>query len=175
MVLRWRARGADVKAREPRRNVLADARMRSDDVWSDIRIRNASSRGMMVETTDPPPRGAYIEIRRGALIVIGRVAWSRGQRFGFRSQDKIDVDALMAQAPGNSKAAARKDESEERRKDPSRLGETLKGEARSRQIASALQYAALGGAGLIAAMIAATLVGEVLSRPFESISNALGH
>ncbi|AUW58057.1 hypothetical protein C1T17_07995 [Sphingobium sp. SCG-1] len=149
--------------------------MRSDGVWSDVRIRNASSRGMMVETADPPERGAYIEIRRGALTVIGRVAWSRGRRFGFRSQDKIDVDALMAHASQNPKAAARQDESHERRKDPSRLGETLKGEARSRQIASALQYVVFGVAAIIAAIIAATMVGEVLSRPFQSISNALGH
>lgn len=149
--------------------------MRSDGVWSDVRIRNASSRGMMVETAEPPERGAYIEIRRGALVVIGRVAWSRSGRFGFRSQDKINVDALMAHASQNPRAAARQDESHERRKDPSRLGETLKGEARSRQIASALQYAALGGGAIIAALIAASLVGEVLSRPFQSIANALGH
>jgi hypothetical protein len=102
---------------------------------------------MMIETATPPERGTYIEICRGSLTVIGRVAWSHGKRFGLRAQDKIDVDALLTQAPQASKAAGRLHDKHERRKDLSRLGESPNSEARSRHIASALQYAALEGSG----------------------------
>ncbi len=167
--------GATLKPREPRRTLLADARMRLDDKWADVRIRNASAHGMMVETEAPPQRGSYIEIRRGALIVIGRVAWSRGTRFGLRSQDVIDVDALLSPAQQGSGASCKSGASGERRRDPSRLRHGPDSEARSRHIASALQYAVFGGAAIISAVTAALLVGDVLSRPFQSLSKALGN
>jgi hypothetical protein len=35
---------------------------------------------------DPPPTGTYVDIRRGTLIIIGRVVWIGGERFGIFTQ-----------------------------------------------------------------------------------------
>lgn len=149
--------------------------MRIGESWMSVRIRNASRHGMMVEVRDPPDRGTYIEIRRGSLIVIGRVAWSGGGRFGFRSQDVIDVDGLMAPPSKSSDAGSASETRGERRRDPARLGAGLKSEERSRYLGSLLQYTAFAGAAAFAALIAAGLVTDILSRPLNSISRALGN
>ena len=127
---------------------------------------------MMVETTHAAPkRGTYVEIRRGLLIIIGRVMWSHEKRFGLRSQDLIDIEAIISPSsqPSNAEHSAGGD----RRRDPSR-GLTLETEARSRQFALLFQYAVFAGAAIAAAITAAALVGDVLSRPLQTLSKALG-
>lgn len=80
--------------REARESVLFPVRVRDDDHWSDGRIRNVSSRGLMLEMEAPPPRGSFIEIRRGDIVIIGQVRWSTEGRCGLRTQDRVPVDRL---------------------------------------------------------------------------------
>ncbi|HEY0630188.1 MAG TPA: PilZ domain-containing protein [Sphingomicrobium sp.] len=84
-----------MKPREPRRNVMIAARMRTGADWSDACILNMSSKGMLLHSEDAPVRGSYLEIRRGAHIIIGRVVWSKPNRFGIQAQDHIPVDGLV--------------------------------------------------------------------------------
>lgn len=89
---------ADMKPREPRRNVMIKARMRAGGSWSDTCILNLSSRGMLLRSAASPGCGSYLEIRRGNHIFVARVVWSGPDRFGVQTQDYVPVDSL-AQNP----------------------------------------------------------------------------
>lgn len=54
-----------MKPRELRRKVLISARMRTGASWGDVCLLNLSSRGVLAQAAVPPPKGAYIEVRRG--------------------------------------------------------------------------------------------------------------
>lgn len=90
------------RQREPRRAVHLKARLRCDAGWSDVIIRNVSTRGLMLESHQPPARGTFIEVRRGHSCIVGQVRWSREGRFGIRSQSKIDAEQLLAERPGET-------------------------------------------------------------------------
>jgi len=84
-----------LKQREPRRTVILKAQMRDADGWRAVTICNVSSRGLMAKCSTRPAKGAYIELRHRGVHIVGRVAWVQGSRFGVRTQDKIDIDALL--------------------------------------------------------------------------------
>ena len=88
-----------MKQRSERRKLLVSARMRSDTGWSDVAITNASIRGLGLQTAQPPPRGTYVELRRGQLVINARVVWSNNHRFGVHTQDPVPIAALSAR-PG---------------------------------------------------------------------------
>lgn len=80
-----------LKPREGRVKLLARARMRSGAGWSDVCVVNASTRGVGLQAANPPEPGHYVEIRRGAnLLLIGRVIWTKGHRFGVNTQPGLD-------------------------------------------------------------------------------------
>src|SRR5690606_30114952 len=95
------------KAREPRRQVILPARMRVGGQWCDVRIRNVSSRGLMAQGEDAPQTGTYVEIRRADQVVIGRTVWRNGDRFGVRTQDQLNVEALLGARPGRDRSGPR--------------------------------------------------------------------
>jgi len=160
-----------VKTREPRRTVFVPARMRVGSIWSDVCIRNISSRGMMLQSDSPPPTGSYIELRRGAQTVIGRAVWVGGRALGVRTQDRVPVEDILNEP---RRTAAPTDG--ERRADRDRLAaaERARRAARNQRFASAFQFAVIAIAGLGAAGFAATKVFDVLSRPAIAIEAALG-
>lgn len=84
-----------MKPREPRHKVLVRARMKAGPEWHDTCILNISSRGMLLQAADPPVRGSYLEIRRGALVIVARVMWCKHHCFGVKSQDALPVDAIV--------------------------------------------------------------------------------
>ena len=86
-----------MKAREPRKKALLAARVRSGASWRDVCLLNLSSRGALVQATNPPPKGAYIEVRRGSHVIVARVVWTEKHRFGIHSQDAIAVDDIMSE------------------------------------------------------------------------------
>ena len=159
-----------VKTREPRRTVFVPARMRVGSAWSDVCIRNVSSRGMMLQSDSPPPRGSYVEVRRGTQVVIGRAVWVGGRALGVRTQDRVPIEAIVNE-PRRTAAPSEG----ERRADRDRTAavDAAKRAARSQRFASAFQFAVIAVAGLGAAGLAATKVYEVLSRPAIAIQAAL--
>lgn len=162
-----------MKQRESRRKVLVPARMRSGEAWSDVCIRNISSFGMMLESAEPPARGTYIEIRRGAQVIVARAMWRQAGRFGVRTQDRIDINALIA---ANTPDAARAQFAQpvERRsaERPSAEQAALRAD-RSRQISATIQFGVIGILALAAALFAASTVRDLLSRPLAAISGHL--
>ena len=83
------------KAREPRRRVRLHGRLRQEYDWLDISIRDLSKRGLIAEATNPPSRGHYIEIRRYDQILIGRVVWQSGRKFGVLLANPINMQAVI--------------------------------------------------------------------------------
>jgi hypothetical protein len=88
-----------LKPREERRKVFVRARMRGEHGWSDVTIGNVSSRGLMVDCGEPQRRNSFVEVRHRNVCIVGRIVWVGGSRCGVRTQDAIDLDELLSQAP----------------------------------------------------------------------------
>ncbi|RZM10031.1 MAG: PilZ domain-containing protein, partial [Sphingomonas sp.] len=86
-----------VRPREPRTKVLVPCRLNVDGAWSDACVHNVSSRGMLMAADAAPRPGSYVEVRRGTLLIVGRVMWRQDRCFGIRTQDRISVDALVSE------------------------------------------------------------------------------
>lgn len=71
--------------------------MRVGAAWRNASLLDLSSRGLMIQASEPPPDGAYLELRRGRHIIVARVIWSRDRRCGLRAQDELPIDAIIAE------------------------------------------------------------------------------
>jgi hypothetical protein len=143
-------------------------------VWIDGCIHNVSARGLMVSANRLPKAGAYVDIRRGTLVIIGRVAWAEGRRFGVRTQDVISATMLVNEPVLDSKPSARQSDD---RRTTGRAKASLSAAQRldrSRQLSSRLQFVILIAAGLGAALLAATQVYHILAQALGPITKALG-
>ena len=149
---------------------MITARMRHGNAWSDASILNISSRGLLLHCATPPARGTYVEVRRGAHIIVGRVVWAKADRFGVRAQDRLIIDSLVANAsPGRNPANDAGAPSTERRARP--RPERLEWRhARSRETGRALQFACIAGFGLALAACAYEAVSGTLARPMAEVS-----
>jgi len=157
-----------VRARDPRRKVLIDARLRQDCGWTDARILNISRRGLMVRATRAPARGTYVEICRGAHRIVARVVWVDKDRFGARTQDAIPVDAVV-----NGEAPPLPQPANDRRfgTRPIPPGES---HDRSRRASRRLEFVAVTLCASAAALLAFDAVRETLSKPLNLIEAKLG-
>ncbi len=143
--------------------------MRSGDGWQDVAIRNVSAHGLGIAVALPPRRGAVIEIRRASQIIVARTMWVDNNECGLRTQDVVDVAALLSPNAKRAEAvcvAAHND----RRRTP-RIDDTA---AHSLRNGRRLQHVALAAAVLCGAGALAWSVSDVLRAPFASISAALG-
>jgi hypothetical protein len=164
--------------RHPRTHVQVLARMRSGAVWDDITIKNVSRSGLMAETDRPPKPCSYVEIRRGTQVIVGRVIWSRGRRFGLRVQDEIDIKAIVSEprlaSRPNQAATATSEPGESRLEFNRRHTERNELRAdRSRQWSSAMQFLLVVALGVIAAGFIASEVYHLLTVPLEAVLKRL--
>lgn len=157
-----------LKAREKRRKVLIRARMHSGVSWSDVCIVNISSRGVGAQAAKPPARGEYVEIRRGAHVIVGRVIWSRQHRFGISTQDVLFIDAIINQAEAASPSTSPLRMPE--RRTVSRPVTALE-RSRDKGRVFEFAFAILGGFCLAAAL--GGMVQSALAKPLVAISAAL--
>lgn len=145
--------------------------MRLSATWLDVCILNISSRGMQLQSARWPARGAYVEIRRGPHVIVGRVAWAKHHRFGIRAQDVLFVDAIVAEPTDTAAQGGPVPYvPAERRVAPRRP----KSADRSRLVGRAMEFACFG---CLAAAGATALYGaahDALAAPLASVSNALG-
>jgi hypothetical protein len=141
--------------------------MRSPAGWSEVCIVNISPRGLQLQSAEPPPRGAFLEVRRGSHTIIATVAWAKQHRFGVRTQDTLPVDEIIAGvtaavAPSNDTGSA---ERIERRSQPRPSGErheTNRRRARAMEFACAILF------GLGAGTIAFEAVADLFARPLAA-------
>ena len=160
-----------MKAREPRRTVLIDARLRHERGWADARILNLSARGLMVRSEHAPVRGSYVEICRGAHRIVARVVWARGGRFGARSQDAIAVDALSS---GSDPALPSPANLNNDRRAARRVPQPAERSEQSRRWSRRLEFVAVAAFGCFAAFLVFDAVRDTLSGPLHLIEAQLG-
>lgn len=159
-----------MKPREERHKTLIRARMRSVAGWSDVCILNLSLHGAGMQCASPPGRGTYVEIRRGGHVIIARVAWSNGHRFGVRSQEAIAIEAVIAEPRAGDPAAARPAAQPfERRARP----RAQPRHDASRQVGRAAEFACIALFGAGAAIALYGIVEEALARPAMAITAAM--
>lgn len=163
-----------MKPREPRRRVMIRARMRSGARWGDVAILDISSRGMLIHAPETPPRGAYLEVRRGSHAIIARVVWTNDQRFGVCTQDRLSIEAIIREpdwSASDARQPAQTPAPVERRSVKRRpAGERHE---RSRIMARAAEFACLAIAGASAALVAFSIVEENFRRPLTDVAAVL--
>lgn len=153
------------KPREPRSPVLLNALLRGGGKENIVRIRNVSSRGMLIETNEAPDVGVTVEVSVGRVSVLGRIVWRKDKQLGFHSRSTIDKDRL---AKGHCAAK------EARRPDPSRTPSSGPDrEAHYRLMSRATQFVAGIAFALGGCTVIAILLHEVLLKPVEAISTRL--
>lgn len=159
------------KPREERKTVFVRARLRTDQGWSDVTIGNVSSRGLMLQSTAALRRNEFIEVRYHHVTIVGRIVWSGGTRCGVRTQDCIDLAALLARAPAKPRKA-----DQERRSAPRSVPVRPAAVAiaeKSRRRARVFDWAVVAIGGSAAAMFAARLAYSALDLPLAQIGGGL--
>lgn len=162
-----------MKAREARRKVVVPARFNAGPKWVDAVILNISSRGMLVRSEAAVEVGTYVDIRRGRQVIIGRAMWTDGNQFGVRTQDRIDIEALLGELSRPSSADGARPE---RRADPGRAGGAVTAAQRaerSRQMGALFQYALIAAVALAAAGFAASAVHDLLTGSLGAVTSHL--
>lgn len=159
-----------MKAREPRRQVMISARLRDGLGWTEARILNVSSRGLLLHASKPPERGSYVEIWGGARRIVARVVWARQGRFGVRTQDEIIAEAMVA----GGKAADGPGETPGMGHGKWRLSPQLPARLeRSRKLGRSMQFLWASAVGVAAATLAFDAVKGSLARPLATVSAEL--
>lgn len=85
--------------RQRRSNVLLTATLELSGRALEVKLRNLSAEGALVEGESLPVEGAEIRFRRHELAVSGRVVWVRGNRAGVSFHDKLSPEALLRHVP----------------------------------------------------------------------------
>lgn len=160
------------KPRESRQKVVLPARMRAGAGQMDVCIRDISSRGMLIQAGQPPPRGTYVEIVRPGCSVTGRVVWRKHHKFGIQAQDRIRIGAVLERRstprPGGGTPPLNQ-------AGPLRLARRAAPAERAalaRARGATLQYAAIGGAVTLGALLLAAGLYRGLSQTF---ADAVSH
>jgi len=161
-----------VKPREPRRKVAIKARMRVAERWGDALILNMSSRGLLIQSRQPPQRGAYIEIRRGRHVIIARAVWAGEDRFGVRTQDIVPVEAVILE-PDRSAATSAPLPGLDRRAERRNPRSTGSRHEDSRLAGRLLEFACFIFIGAAAASMAFFAVEDALAEPLTAVTAAL--
>ena len=83
---------------DPRSNVFLTAVLCASGAQTNVRVRNLSAHGALLEGPGLPAEGAVVQIRRGSLSIAGHIAWSRDQYCGVRFASVIEVGAWIERA-----------------------------------------------------------------------------
>lgn len=162
-----------MKQRSIRRKVVLPARIRVGASWDDVRIVDVSEGGLGLFSTRPPCAGSYLELRRDTAILVCRVVWASGNRFGIQSQARIDTQDLIF--------GGRKFQADEACEKPSWPGierrkshrSTIETHKTSRATAARIEFAAIATVGVTLSFLAVDAVHRTLKAPLTQISVTL--
>jgi hypothetical protein len=146
--------------------------MRVGASYSDVCIRDISSRGMMLQAATPPAKGTYIEILRAAHIVVARVVWVNERRFGIVASDRMDVAAVInAAAPAGSRNDGQERRSTHRQRMPAPTANGLAQRAeRSRRLSRAFQFGMITLSGMVGAGLLGGIAYDAMASPFKHVA-----
>ena len=154
-----------MQPREDRHKVLIRARMRAGGLPVDACIRDVSSRGMMIQSVAPPPRGTYVEVVTAGQTIVGRVVWDADMRFGISTRDTIRIEMIVGALKHGRSAPQPTTEIANPRPSPKPSEPALR-----RSQARALE---LGALVVFALAMIATVAGaafETLASPLETVA-----
>lgn len=157
------------RPRELRRRVVLPARLRTGAQWSDTCILNISSRGLMIYSGKPAPKGSLVEVRRGEHVIIARVAWREGARVGLCAEDRVLIEQITSVGHSQAFRLTAPDVSLiERRRQPRPvpIDARLQGRALEFLAAGAIAASLAGGAW--------AMTEQAFARPLGEVSAALG-
>lgn len=81
--------------RNKRSLVLIAARLKIEGEALDVRLRNLSCNGALLERDVPPPVGSPVVFERGDTVAPARVAWVSGRRFGVQFDQPIEESEVL--------------------------------------------------------------------------------
>ena len=150
--------------------------MRAGGAKTDVCIRNVSSRGLMLQTAHPPAAGTYVEIFQPAHTIVARVVWCKDKRFGVRTSDVVDVNALINGTVPQRRGSDRNGQSTKylsggppRRRAP----DIAEQHERSRRLSRAFEFALIATYGVVAAGLVGGIAYDNIARPLAQIANHL--
>jgi hypothetical protein len=86
----------DHHERAPRKNLFLAGSIESGPLKAQVRIRNMSGNGAMLEGAALPATGSLLTLKRGDLEIGGTVAWSHAGRCGVRLDGMVYLDEWVA-------------------------------------------------------------------------------
>lgn len=85
--------------RQRRSNVLMAAVLVHEGRELNVKLRNLSATGALVEGPALPEDGAAIRFRRNDLVVSGKMVWVSGNRAGLHFDVELSPEALLRHVP----------------------------------------------------------------------------
>jgi hypothetical protein len=85
------------KRKAKRARVLLAARLETAAGALDVRLRDLSRKGALVECDRTPPVGTNVVFQRGSTSVPARVAWTGANRIGLEFDYMIDESEVLVQ------------------------------------------------------------------------------
>lgn len=158
------------KARAPRTKVRLHGRLRQEYDWLDVSICDLSNRGLMAEAEQPPGRGHYIEIRRYNQVLVGRVVWQSGRKFGVLLANPIDFQAVIK---GCSSPRNTNDRRDHQSRPVACQARIIDKPNDWRWLSQSIERIAVAGMGAMLCAMLAYSVLEFVSTPTSAISAAL--
>jgi hypothetical protein len=93
----WVDAPAAGKRSTKRNRVLLSARLRAGYAEYEVRLRDLSQRGALVEGERVPEVGTEVVFSRGSISVPARIAWSGAHRAGLEFAYMIDESEVLVQ------------------------------------------------------------------------------
>lgn len=93
----WVDAPAAGKRQAKRNRVLLAARVSCGSLEFEVRLRDLSQKGALIEGDTVPPKDAEILFSRGSMSVPARVAWSAANRAGLEFAYMIDEGDVLVQ------------------------------------------------------------------------------
>jgi hypothetical protein len=85
--------------RQRRATVLLTAHLETSGRTLDVKLRNLSAEGALIEGRGLPIEGSEISFRKGELKVPGKVVWVRDDRAGLQFHAPLSPEALLRHVP----------------------------------------------------------------------------
>ena len=126
----------------------------------------------MIRAASPSPRhGSYVELRRGARIIIGRVMWANQDHFGLSTQDQLDVDSIIAVPDGVGVTSSPAITGELDRRSTVRHATDFE---RSRNWSRAFEFACITIFAVAGCLVAFGVVTQLFGAPMAAVEQGLG-
>ena len=85
--------------RSPRSNVLLSATVELGSASFQVKLRNLSEQGALIEGKDLPLEGCEVIFKRNDLSVPGRIAWVNGAQAGIAFSSPLATQDVLRNVP----------------------------------------------------------------------------